>query len=75
MGENIAKWSNWQEIHLQNIQTAHVFQYQKKKKTIQSKSWQKIYKNISAKKTYRWPTKKKFVMHYLLTLPEIGLID
>ena len=34
MGENIAKWSHWQEIHLQNIQTAHVFQYQKKNNPI-----------------------------------------
>ena len=30
MGENICKWSNWQEIYLQNIQTAHAAQYQNK---------------------------------------------
>ena len=24
MGENICKWSNWQEINLQNMQTAYV---------------------------------------------------
>ena len=29
MGENICKWSNWQRINLQNIQTAHAAQYQK----------------------------------------------
>ena len=29
MGENICKWSNWQGIKLQNIQTAHAAQYQK----------------------------------------------
>ena len=29
MGENICKQSNWQGINLQNIQTAHVVQYQK----------------------------------------------
>ena len=28
MGENICKWNNWQEINLQNIQTAHAAQYQ-----------------------------------------------
>ena len=31
MGENICKQSNWQGINLQNIQTAHAVQYQKKK--------------------------------------------
>ena len=29
MGENNSKWNNWQRINLQNIQTAHVVQYQK----------------------------------------------
>ena len=29
MGKNICKQSNWQEINLQNIQTAHAAQYQK----------------------------------------------
>ena len=29
MGENICKWSNWQGVNLQNIQTAHAAQYQK----------------------------------------------
>ena len=33
MGENICKWSNWQGINLQNIQTVHEAQYQKKKKS------------------------------------------
>ena len=32
MGENICKQSNGQRINLQNIQTAHAAQYQKKKK-------------------------------------------
>ena len=31
MGENICKQSNGQRINLQNIQTAHVAQYQKNK--------------------------------------------
>ena len=35
MGENICKQSNWQGINLQNIQTAHAVQYQKKKKNKQ----------------------------------------
>ena len=29
MGENICKWSNWQRINLQNMQAAHMTQYQK----------------------------------------------
>ena len=29
MRENICKWSNWQELNLQNIQIAHAAQYQK----------------------------------------------
>ena len=33
MEENICKWSNWQWIHLQNIQTARAVQYQKQNKT------------------------------------------
>ena len=41
--KNICKWSNWQGINLQNIQTAHAAQYQKTKKiqTTQSKNGQK----------------------------------
>ena len=31
MGENIFKQSHWQEINLQNIQTAHAAQYQNNK--------------------------------------------
>ena len=31
IGENICKWSNWQGINLQNIQTAHEAQYLKNK--------------------------------------------
>ena len=30
MGENICKWCNWQGLNFQNIQTAHIAQYQKK---------------------------------------------
>ena len=37
MGENICKWSDWQGISLQNIQTAHTAQYQKANKPIQKK--------------------------------------
>ena len=33
MGENICKWSNWQGINLQNIQTAHAAQYQENQAT------------------------------------------
>ena len=40
MGENICKRSNWQRIHLQNIQPAHAAQYQKNQKT-RSKNGQK----------------------------------
>ena len=32
MGGNICKWCDWQGINLQNIETAHAAQYQKKKK-------------------------------------------
>ena len=35
MGENICKWSNWQRIKLQNIQTAHAAQYERAKNPIQ----------------------------------------
>ena len=31
MEENNCKWNNWQRISLQNIQAAHVAQYQKNK--------------------------------------------
>ena len=31
MEENICKWSKWQGINLQNIQTVHAAQYQKHK--------------------------------------------
>ena len=31
MGENICKWCDWQGINLQNLQTAHIAQYQKNK--------------------------------------------
>jgi len=31
MGEDSSKWKNWQRINLQNIQRAHVAQYQKNK--------------------------------------------
>ena len=29
MGENDSKWNNWQRINFQNIQAAHITQYQK----------------------------------------------
>ena len=29
MGENNSKWNNWQRINFQNIQAAHITQYQK----------------------------------------------
>ena len=36
MKENNGKWKNWQMINLQNIQAAHVGQYQKNKQPIYS---------------------------------------
>jgi len=35
VAENTCKWSNWQGINLQNIQTAHGAQFKKKPKTEQ----------------------------------------
>ena len=46
MGEDICKWSNQQEINLQNIQTSH---------TTQSKNGQKIYIDIDPKKSDGYP--------------------
>ena len=31
IGKNICKWCNWQEVNIQNIQTAHTTQYRKNK--------------------------------------------
>ena len=31
MGDNNGKWNKWQRVNLQNKQTAHVAQFQKKK--------------------------------------------
>ena len=46
MGENICKWSNGQKINLQNIQTAHVAQYQKIK--LSPKNWvEDLYRHFS----------------------------
>ena len=50
MGENIWKWSNWQGINLQNIQTVHAAQY---KKNHQIKKWAEDWKTF-LQKTYRW---------------------
>ena len=36
MGENICKWGDWQRINLQNIQIAHIAQYQKEKQSYQN---------------------------------------
>ena len=49
MGENNCKWSNWQRINLQNIQSTHATQYQKNKQP-NKKKWAK-YLNIYPKKT------------------------
>ena len=54
MGENNYKWSNWQIINLQNVQAAHVAQFQKIKDPIMK--WAKSYTDISPKKAYRWLT-------------------
>ena len=35
MGENNNKWNNWQRINFQNIQAAHINQYQKNKQANQ----------------------------------------
>ena len=55
MGGNICKWSNPQEIDLQNIETTHAAQYKKKKTNhpIVKKSAEDI--DIFPKKTYIWP--------------------
>ena len=57
----------WQEIKLQNIQTAHTAQYQKDKRPSR-KNEQKTQKDFSLKKTYRWPkdTSKDAQHHCLL---------
>ena len=41
-GENICKWSNQQEINLQNTQSAHATQHQKNKQFNQRKHGQTI---------------------------------
>ena len=51
--ERIYSQCDWQGMNLQNIQTAHIVQYQKNN---QLKNGQKIKIDISPKKTYRWPT-------------------
>ena len=53
MGENNGKQSNLRGMNLQNIQTAHETQYEKKH--TQSKNGQKTYIDVSPKKTHRWP--------------------
>ena len=55
MGENICKWCNWQRLHLWSIKQPIQLNNNKKKKT-QSKNGQKILRDISQKKTCRWPT-------------------
>ena len=47
MGESTCKQSNWQEINLQDIQTDHVAQLKKKKKTI--KKWAEDLNRLSSK--------------------------
>ena len=49
MGENICKQCDWQGINLQNTQTAHAAQYQKKKQANQKMGRRS--KDISPKKT------------------------
>ena len=58
MGENICKQYNQQRINLQNIQTSHAAQYQNNAQH-QSENEQKIYMDMSPKKTYRWPKAHK----------------
>ena len=58
MGENICKQYNQQRINHQNIQTSHAAQYQYNEQH-QSENEQKIYIDISPKKTYRWPKAHK----------------
>ena len=47
MEENICKWRNGQRINLQNIQTAHVAQKKKKKKTIKKKWVEDLNRHLS----------------------------
>ena len=51
MGENICKWSDWQGIHLQNIQTSYAALYQKNKPI---KKWWEDLNRHSPKKTDKW---------------------
>ena len=55
MGENICKWSHWQGINHQNIQTAHAAQYISKKKKNPIRKWEENLDSFP-KSTYRWPT-------------------
>ena len=55
MGENICKRCNRQRPNLQNIQTVHTTQ-QQKKQTTQLRNGQKTSIDIFPKKTSGWPT-------------------
>ena len=50
--ENICKQCDQKGINVQNIQTAHIAQYQKNLKKKLNKKWE----DISPKKTYQWQT-------------------
>ena len=51
MWENICKWCDWQGINFQNLQTAHIAQYQKNKQP--NKKWTEDLNRHYYKKTYR----------------------
>ena len=53
MGENICQCCNWQGISIQNIKTAHITQ--QKNNQLKQKNELKTLKDISPKKTCRWP--------------------
>ena len=50
VGESICKWYDQQGVNIQNIQTAHTTQYQKKK------NGQKTWVDVFPKTKYRWLT-------------------
>ena len=67
IGENNSKWNNWQRINLQNIQAAHVAQYQKNKQPNQ-KMCQRIKQTFLQRKHNRWLTNRwKDAQHHSLS--------
>ena len=66
MGENICRWSNWQGINLQNTQTTHTVQYQKKQTNNAIKKWAEDLNRHFPKKTCRWAMSLNIPSPFLL---------